>query len=98
MPELLRVKGVRDELEDEVPFTVTRSASGPWERPPVREIVRMRLRKAQRVSDAEVEYMVQHPKDMEWLERKVRPRFWANFLAQIEARRKDGRGCDRSVG
>lgn len=33
--------------------------------------------------------MQQHPEGMEWLERKVKPRFWENFLTQIEVRPKE---------
>ena len=56
------------------------------EKQPIRRRVRGRLREAQRIPDEELEYMQQHPEDMEWLERKVKPRFWENFLAQIEVR------------
>ena len=30
--------------------------------------------------------MAEHPEDQEWLQRKVKPRFWANFLEQMERR------------
>ncbi|KAH8425902.1 uncharacterized protein LDX57_003643 [Aspergillus melleus] len=85
-PDLLASKEVQDELK-EIPFT-----PGPYvprEKPPIRRVVRRRLREAQRIPDEELEYMQQHPEDMEWLERKVKPRFWANFLAQIEARPRE---------
>ncbi|KAJ5180069.1 hypothetical protein N7492_003279 [Penicillium capsulatum] len=85
-PELLASKGIQDELK-EIPFT-----PGPYlprEKQPIRRRVRRKLREAQRIPDEELEYMQRHPEDMEWLERKVKPRFWENFLAQIEARPKE---------
>lgn len=62
----------------------------------MRDIVRRRLRKAQFLSRRELDYMAEHPEDQEWLQRKVKPRFWANFLEQMERRGKqnedDGEG------
>ena len=47
--------------------------------------MRRRLREAQRIPDYEMEYMRAHPEEMEWLQRKVKPRFWESFVAQMEA-------------
>ncbi|KAH8698362.1 hypothetical protein BGW36DRAFT_144683 [Talaromyces proteolyticus] len=86
MPELLQSKEVQDELK-EFPFT-----PGSYERIQdhhIRHIVKRRLRRMQRIPDRELEYMKEHPEDMEWLEKKVKPRFWSDFLAQIESRPKE---------
>lgn len=88
MPELLQSSEVQAELK-EVPFTEPPLDPESYERPPIRKIVRTRLRKDMRVPDSELVYMKEHPEDMEWLEKKVKPRFWANFLAQIESRPKE---------
>lgn len=39
--------------------------------------------------DRHIEYLKEHPEDMEWLKRKLRPRFYDNLLAQIEARPRE---------
>lgn len=39
--------------------------------------------------DKDLEYMKEHPGDMEWLQRKVKPRFWKEFLTQMESRPKE---------
>ncbi|GKZ32819.1 hypothetical protein AbraIFM66950_002452 [Aspergillus brasiliensis] len=82
-PDLLKDEEVQAELK-EVPFTPGPSDHG--EIPPIRDIVRRRLRKAQFLSRRELDYMAGHPEDQEWLRREVKPRFWANFLEQIERR------------
>ncbi|KAB8266998.1 hypothetical protein BDV30DRAFT_55589 [Aspergillus minisclerotigenes] len=82
MPELLQSKDVQDELK-EVPFTPQREVG--WKKRPIREIVRIRLCKAQIIPKKELDYMKEHPEDMEWLERKVKPRFWSQFLAQLNS-------------
>ncbi|KAE8146783.1 hypothetical protein BDV25DRAFT_169609 [Aspergillus avenaceus] len=87
-PELLQSKDVQDELKD-MPFTPRRRE--PRERPPVRDIVRGRLRRTQHIRDRDIEHLKQHPEDMEWLQRKLKPRLWAKLLDQIESqpRRKE---------
>lgn len=85
-PELLQLKEVQAELK-QVPFT--EPPPGPYKRDPIREIVRIRLRKDMKIPAREIKYMKEHPEDMEWLERKVKPRFWSNFLAQIESLPKE---------
>ncbi|GKZ26313.1 hypothetical protein AbraIFM66951_002255 [Aspergillus brasiliensis] len=82
-PDLLKDEEVQAELK-EVPFTPGPSDRG--EIPPMRDIVRRRLRKAQFLSRRELDYMAMHPEDQEWLRRKVKPRFWTNFLEQMERR------------
>ncbi|KAK6838761.1 hypothetical protein RU639_000378 [Aspergillus parasiticus] len=84
MPELLQSKDVQDELK-ELPFTPQ-----PYEqeRAPVRETVRTRLRRAQGIPMEELHYMKEHPEDMAWLERKVKPGFWSQFLAQLNSHYK----------
>ena len=39
--------------------------------------------------DRHIEYLKEHPEDMEWLKRKLRSRFYDNLLAQIEARPRE---------
>lgn len=85
-PELLASKEIQDELKE---FPFTPGPYVPGEKQPIRRRVRRRLREAQRISAEDLEYMQQHPEDMEWLERKVKPRFWQSFLAQIEVRLKE---------
>lgn len=85
-PDLLQSEDIQAELK-EVPFTPGPSDHG--EIPPMRDIVRRRLRKAQFLSKRELDYMAEHPEDQEWLERKLKPRFWANFLEQMEKRAKE---------
>ncbi|PYH35348.1 uncharacterized protein BO87DRAFT_415036 [Aspergillus neoniger CBS 115656] len=85
-PDLLQSEEIQAELK-EVPFTPGPSDRG--EIPPMRDIVRRRLRKAQFLSKRELDYMAEHQEDQEWLERKLKPRFWANFLEQMEKRAKE---------
>ncbi|GLB11179.1 hypothetical protein AtubIFM57258_007599 [Aspergillus tubingensis] len=85
-PDLLQSEDIQAELK-EVPFTPGPSDCG--EIPPMRDIVRRRLRKAQFLSKRELDYMAEHPEDQEWLERKLKPRFWANFLEQMGKRAKE---------
>jgi hypothetical protein len=92
MPELLQSEEVQAELK-EMPFTLP--PWEPYEKPPIRETVRKRLRRVQTIPDKELEYMKEHPEDMEWLEKKVKPRFWSNFLAQIESRPRENEEQER---
>ncbi|GLB07391.1 hypothetical protein AtubIFM57258_002725 [Aspergillus tubingensis] len=80
-PQILQFEDVQAELKS-VPFTP--APYEPSEKPPVRDIVRRRLRSARRIPVRELDHMRDHPEDMEWLERKVRPRFWTNFLEQLQ--------------
>ncbi|KAI9925862.1 hypothetical protein MW887_005668 [Aspergillus wentii] len=90
-PQLLQNEEVQAELKD-IPFTP--GPDEPYEKPPVPRTVRRRLRKAQAIPNRELEHLMVHPEDMEWLERKVKPRFWANLLGQIERRRKEKEEID----
>ncbi|RDW93706.1 uncharacterized protein DSM5745_01028 [Aspergillus mulundensis] len=88
--EMLQIKDIQDELK-ETPFTPKpRSKPGQSDegedKPSVREMVRMRLRGLERVPNSELEYVRSHPEDMEWLKRKLRPRFYESLLKQIEDR------------
>ncbi|RDW93707.1 uncharacterized protein DSM5745_01029 [Aspergillus mulundensis] len=83
-PDILQSSDVVEELKH-TPFTPRPRSPGRKERP-VKKRVRDMLRAAERVPDAQLEYIQQHPEDMEWLKQKLRPRFYANLLAQIEAR------------
>ncbi|PYH66919.1 uncharacterized protein BO88DRAFT_427512 [Aspergillus vadensis CBS 113365] len=80
-PQILQFEDVQAELKS-VPFTP--APYEPSEKPPVRDIVRRRLRSARRIPVRELDHMRDHPEDMEWLERKVRPRFWTKFLEQLQ--------------
>ena len=51
--------------------------------------MRRRLRGEERIMDRHIEYLKEHPEDMEWLKRKLRSRFYDNLLAQIEARPRE---------
>lgn len=82
MPELLQSADVQEQLKNH-PFTPQRGKVR--EKPPIRESVRGWLRSAAKVPTHELEYMKDHPEDMDWLQRKLRPRFWANFVHQMEA-------------
>ncbi|OJZ85807.1 hypothetical protein ASPFODRAFT_46874 [Aspergillus luchuensis CBS 106.47] len=79
-PQILQFEDVQAELKS-VPFTP--APYEPLEKPPVRDIVRRRLRSARRIPVRELDHMRDHPEDMVWLE-KVRPRFWTNFLEQLQ--------------
>ncbi|GAT30939.1 hypothetical protein RIB2604_03701480 [Aspergillus luchuensis] len=79
-PQILQFEDVQVELKS-VPFTP--APYEPSEKPPVRDIVRRMLRSARRIPVRELDHMRDHPEDMEWLERKVKPRFWTNFLEQL---------------
>ncbi|PWY78984.1 hypothetical protein BO83DRAFT_406610 [Aspergillus eucalypticola CBS 122712] len=79
-PQILQFEDVQAELKS-VPFTP--APYKPSEKPPVRDIVRRRLRSARRIPVRELDHMRDHPEDMEWLDRKVKPRFWTNFLEQL---------------
>lgn len=83
---MLQSEEVKAHLK-KVPFTEP-PPKPPKERP-IRDSVRSKLRKDKRINDSELEYMKEHPEDMEWLERKVKPRFWSNFLAQIKSRPRE---------
>ncbi|GKZ31581.1 hypothetical protein AbraIFM66950_000156 [Aspergillus brasiliensis] len=78
--QILQFEDVQAELNN-VPFTP--APYEPSEKPPIRDIVRRRLRSARKIPVRELDYMRDHPEDMEWLERKVKPRFWSNFLEQL---------------
>ncbi|PWY87973.1 hypothetical protein BO94DRAFT_534977 [Aspergillus sclerotioniger CBS 115572] len=85
-PTLLESHEIQSEL-NEIPFTprpFTQEEREAREKTPVQRIVRRRLRKAQFIPLEELEYMRDHPEEMEWLERKVKPRFWGKFLEQLE--------------
>lgn len=71
------------------PFTPPTPLIGPHKPTPIRKIVRSRLRGEERIMDRHIEYLKEHPEDMEWLKRKLRPRFYDNLLAQIEARPRE---------
>lgn len=89
MPQLLQHEPVQEELT-KYPFTPRpQSPVEPREPEPVRESVRYRLRATEWIPTRELDYLKEHPEDMEWLKRKVRPRFYANLLAQIEARPRE---------
>ena len=80
-PQILQFEDVQAELKS-VPFT--QAPYEPSEKLPVRDIVRRRLRSAQRIPVRELDHIRDRPEDMEWLERKVRPRFWTNFMEQLQ--------------
>lgn len=82
MPELLKSADVQEQLKNH-PFTP--QPGKVREKLPIRESVRGWLRSVAKVPVHELEYMKDHPEDMDWLQRKLRPRFWANFTQQMEA-------------
>lgn len=65
---------------------------------PIRESVRDWLRCAAQVPARELEYMKDHPEDMDWLQRKVRPRFWANFAKQMVAHFPEDDSLQKRLG
>lgn len=82
MPDLLKSAAVQEQIKIH-PFTPQHGKVR--EKPPIRESVRGWLRSAAKVPAHELEYIKDHPEDMDWLQRKLRPRFWANFVQQMEA-------------
>ncbi|BCS23937.1 uncharacterized protein APUU_40381A [Aspergillus puulaauensis] len=88
MPGLLQSPDVQEELKA-TPFMTPPPSSEPAKPYPVRKMVRSMLRSVERVPDWHLQYITGHPEDMEWLKRKLRPRFYENLLAQIEARPRE---------
>lgn len=79
--QILQFEDVQAELKS-VPFT--QAPYEPSGKLPVRDVVRRRLRSAQRIPVRELDHMRDHPEDVEWLARKVRPRFWTSFMEQLQ--------------
>ncbi|KAL3478060.1 hypothetical protein BJX99DRAFT_256828 [Aspergillus californicus] len=90
MPQLLRNAAVREELTN-YPFTRPPPSGVPRVREPepVRKSVRGRLRATERIPDHELVHLKEHPEDMEWLKRKLRPRFYARLVSEMESRLKE---------
>ncbi|KAI9728467.1 MAG: hypothetical protein M1828_003869 [Chrysothrix sp. TS-e1954] len=75
-PGMARDPKIREYLTSKVPFID--SPSEPEERPK-RKVIKSRLYHDEPIADPLMEHMVDHPEDVEWLEKHLRPRFWMKF-------------------
>lgn len=83
---------VRDELKrykfmpsQEQRNCVKRPENSPTE---WRKLIRRKLRKMAKISDADIDFIKGNPEHAEWLKTHVRPRFWARFQALTEERER----------
>jgi hypothetical protein len=56
----------------------------------MRKLVKSRLYCDENLDVLEMNYMRDHPEDLEWLKAHVRPRFWRKFVERINAKKPPG--------
>ena len=80
LPQLAKDPQIQAKLK-EVPFTEEPpDPSKKREKPPVRKLVKSMLYCDEHIPPEELQYMRDHPEELEWLKSNVRPRLWRKFV------------------
>lgn len=88
LPQLAKDPEVQAKLIKYAPFTPQPSENR--EPRPIRRLIKSRLYDDSGLPNEEIEYMREHPEDLEWLKAHVRPRIWRKFVAVANARKPPG--------
>ncbi|KND87594.1 hypothetical protein TOPH_07718 [Tolypocladium ophioglossoides CBS 100239] len=57
---------------------------------PIRRLIKESLYCDEDISSTDLDYMREHPEDLQWLKGHIRPRFWRKFIAMLNARKPPG--------
>lgn len=74
-------------LAKHAPFTWRRKEKEPL---PLRKSVKLKLHCDEDILTSEMDYIREHPEDVEWLEANLRPRFWRKLLTEVNANKPPG--------
>jgi hypothetical protein len=81
MPQLAQDPIIHAKLKEDFPFTYRPDPQRA--KRPIREIVKSRLYCDDNLPNSNMEFMREHPEDMQWLKTHVRPRFWRKFVSEM---------------
>jgi len=78
---------IQTKLKEDFPFTWQASKHA---KRPRREMVKAKLYCDATLSNFDLEFMREHPEDMQWLKTHVRPRFWRKFVSEANTWKPEG--------
>jgi len=79
--------GIHAKIKEHVPLTWQ---SSKRETPPIRKLIKSRLYCDDNIPTSELDYMREHPEDLEWLKAHIRPRFRQKCVTEVNANRPPG--------
>lgn len=87
MSQLAQDPMIWAKLKEHFPFTWEPSQREKHLR---REIIKSKLYCDATLSDFDLEFMREHPEDMQWLKTHARPRFWRKFASEANKWKPQG--------
>lgn len=87
LPQLAKDPVVQAVPEKHAPFTYQRRER---KERPIRKVIKYRLHCLESIPVPEIEYVREHPEDIEWLKTHLRPRLWRTFISQANFKKTPG--------